>query len=51
MSVTKLLRNTKRILTVIDIIVSASMLDSGGSHIATSYKGQAKTNQQINFSM
>ena len=47
----KLLRNTERILTVIDIIqVSASMLDSGGSHIATCYKGQAKTNRQIYFS-
>ena len=48
MSTTRLLRNAERILTVIDIIqVSASMLDSGSSHIMTCYKGQAKTNRQI----
>ena len=36
MSITRLLRNTERILTVIDIIqVSASMINSGGSHITT----------------
>ena len=51
MSITRLPRNTERILTVIDIIqVSASMLDSGSSHITTCYEGQAKTNRQIYFS-